>query len=226
MPAANAYTFLQLQDAVIGRRFPGSSQRDNAKRWLATAYEDVWSAARADGNEWQFEIVSRATIAMTSGDSTPTMPSDFGDALNLYDDSGVPMQRYSQEDFEYRYSDILLTSQTGLPEAYTVVNRQIEVAPIPTTTTFRLSYRRRLSHKESDGTTVTGGFFDEDTDYPLWDDHHTVLIPRATAIGLIEINDPTWDQAQQEYERQLARMKDDYVAERPIRQWGALAWDA
>jgi hypothetical protein len=221
MPAANALTYLQLQDAVLGRRFPAASQRDNAKRWLATAYQDVWSAA-----EWTFKNVSRATLAMTSGDSTPAMPTDFGDALDLYDDSGVPMMRYSQSEFEYRYGDILLNSQTGLPEAFTVVNRQIEIAPLPTTTTFRLSYTRRLSHKESDGTTVTGGYFDEDSDYPLWDDHHSVLIPRATAIGLQEINDPTWDQAQEEFERQLARMKEDYVTVRPAHQWGALYWDA
>ena len=221
MPAANALTFLQLQDAVLGRRFPAASQRDNAKRWIATAYQDVWSAA-----DWTFKRVSRFSLAMTSGDSTPAMPSDFGEALDLYDDSGVPMMRYSQEEFEYRYGDILLTSQTGLPEAYVVVNRQIEVAPFPTTTTFRLSYLRRLSHKELDETTVTGGFFDEDSDYPLWDDHHSLLIPRATAIGLQEVNDPTWDQAQEEYERQLSRMREDYVQVRPAHQWGALYWDA
>jgi len=84
---------------------------------------------------------------------------------------------------------------------------------------------RRLSHKESDDS-VAGGFFDEDTDYPLWDDHHSVLIPRAMAIGLQEINDPTWDQMQEEYERQLSRMKEDYTTLRPQKQWGALYWEA
>jgi len=220
MPAANALTYLQLQDAVLGRRFPAASQRDNAKRWIATAYQDVWSAA-----DWTFKRVSRATLAMTSGDSTPTMPTDFGDAIELYDDAAVPMMRLAQDEFEYRYGDIILASQTGLPEAYTVVDRQIHVAPLPTTTTFRLSYMRRLAHREIDDS-VAAGFFDEDSDYPLWDDHHSVLIPRATAMGLKEINAPTGDQAQEEFERQLSRMKEDYTTLRPQRQWGALYWDA
>lgn len=220
MPAANALTYLALQNAVLGRRFPASSERTNAKRWLATAYQDVWSAA-----DWTFKRVSRAALAMTSGDSTPTMPADFGEAIDLYDDSGTPMMHLQQDEFEYRYGDILLNSQTGLPEAFTVVNRQIEVAPLPSTTTFRLSYYKRLCHKEADGTTTTAGFMDEDDDYPYWDDHHAILIPRATAIGLQEINDPTWGQAQDEYERQLERMKADYTQRRPSRQWNALAWE-
>ncbi|MBA2370737.1 MAG: hypothetical protein H0V71_03720, partial [Chloroflexi bacterium] len=50
MPDANALTYLQLQDAVLGRRFPAASQRANSKRWLATAYQDVWSA-----DDWAFK---------------------------------------------------------------------------------------------------------------------------------------------------------------------------
>ena len=221
MPDANALSYLDSQNAVLGRRFPPASQRVNAKRWLATAYQDVWSAA-----DWTFKRVSRVSFPLTAGISTPTMPSDFGDAIELYDDMGEVLVRLSQERFEEEFADILVQSQTGTPEVYTVVNRQIEVAPIPGAVTFRLSYFRRLSHKEENGTTVTGGFMDEDTDYPLWDDHHSVLIPRATAIGLQEINDPTWDQAQEEYERQLARMRDDYVQQNPAVQWGAVAWGA
>lgn len=220
MPDVNALTYLQLQDAVLGRRFPAASQRDNAKRWLSTAYTDVWTAA-----DWTFKRVSRQAFAMTSGDSTPVMPDDFGQVLELYDDSGVAMMKLAQDEFEYRYSDILLNFQQGLPEAFTVVNRQIHVAPLPSTTTFHLSYKRRIAHRESDDS-VSAGFMDEDTDYPLWDDHHSILVPRAVAIGLQEINDPTWEASQEEYERQLARMQEDYIVERPTRQWGALYWDA
>lgn len=219
MPDANALTYVQLQDAVLGRRFPVASNRDNAKRWLATAYADVWSAA-----DWTFKRVSRAPLAMTSADSTPAMPVDFGQVIELYDDSGAPLLHLDQDEFEYAYADVLLTSQTGLPEAFMVVDRQIHVAPLPSNTTFRLSYKRRISHMESDGTTVSGGFMDEDSDYPLWDDYHSILIPRAYAIGLQELNDPTWDAPQEEYERQLSRMERDYVVERPQKQWGAISW--
>ena len=217
MPAANALNFLALQDAVLGRRFPASSERQNAKRWLATAYADVWAA-----EDWTFKRVSRQNITFVAGDSTPAMPADFGDAIELYDDMGTPLLRLSQEEFEDDYADVLVQGQTGSPEAYTVVNRQIEVAPIPGAVTYKLSYTRALCHKESDGTTITTGFMDEDSDYPMWDDHHSVLIPRATALGLIELNDPTWEPLQMEFERQLERMKRDLQQVRPAQQWGRM----
>jgi hypothetical protein len=221
MPDANALNYLALQDAVLGRRFPASSQRTNAKRWIATAYQDVWSA-----DDWTFKRVSRASLTMTAGDTTPTMPADFGSAIELFDDSGNKLEYLSQERFERYYAADLVGSTAGIPSAYTVVNRQIEVSSAPGTATYKLSYYRRLSHKESDGTTVTAGFMNEDDDFPLWDDHHAVLIPRATAIGLIEVNDPTWQQAQEEYERQLQRMSADYEQPQPSYQWGAVSWSA
>jgi hypothetical protein len=217
MPDANALNFLALQDAVLGRRVPAASQRNNAKRWLATAYQDVWSAA-----EWTFKRVSRADLATIAGDSTPVMPVDFQDVLDLYDSFGEPLLRLSQERFEYEFGDILAQSQIGLPDAYTVVNRRIEIAPVPGGETFKLSYLRRLSSRTA-SLVVQAGFMVDDDDYPLWDDHHSVLIPRALAIGLLEINDPTWQEAQEEYERQLARMRDDYVQINPARQWGAVS---
>lgn len=217
MPAANALNYLALQDAVLGRRFPPATQRPNAKRWLASAYADVWAAA-----DWTFKRVSRASLATTPGDSTPTMPSDFGDAIQLLDDVGNEIPRLSQEEFEERFASALIQNQSGPPEAYMVVNRQIEIAPLPTGATLKLSYWRSLSHKESDGTTVTAGFMDEDDDYPLWDDHHAILIPRATAIGLMELNDPTGEPQMAEFERQLSRMKLDYEQVRPAQQWGRM----
>jgi hypothetical protein len=220
MPDANSLTYQALQNAVLGRRFPAATQTDNAKRWLSTAYTDVWTAV-----DWTFKRVSRQALTMTNADSTPTMPADFGQVLDLYDDSGVPLVHLGQDEFEGTYGDVLINSQTGLPEAYMVVNRQIHVAPLPTGTTFYLSYVRRLSHRQANGD-VAAGFMIEPDDYPLWDDHHALLIPRAVSIGLQEINDPTWSGPQEEYERQLARMERDYVVEYPARQWGAISWDS
>ena len=219
MPDVNALNYLALQDAVLGRRFPAASQRNNAKRWLNTAYQDVWSSA-----DWTFKRVSLSTLALTAGDSTPDMPSDYGDTIELYDpQQGYKLKRLSQEEFEQYAVDPLFV---GTPYLYSVINRQVTLAPSPGGGTLRHSYFRRLSHREADGTTVTVGFMNEDDDYPLWDDHHAVLIPRATAVGLVEVNDPTWEQAQTEYERQLARMKEDYEQRRPAKQWGAACWDA
>ncbi len=216
MPDANALNYLALQDAVLGRRFPAASQRANAKRWLATAYQDVWSA-----DDWAFKRVSLSNLSVTAGDSTPTMPADFADTVVLFDANGSELQRLSQEGLDSHAAG----SGSGSPYVYSVVNRQITLAPNPGATTLKLSYRRRLASRTL-ALVVQAGFMSLDTDYPLWDDHHSLLIPRATAIGLAEINDPTWEQAQTEYERQLARMKDDYTYERPQKQWGRVSWSA
>lgn len=219
MPDANALNYLTLQDAVLGRRFPAASQRNNAKRWIATAYADVWNAQRADNQLWPFEVVSLSTLTLSAGDSTPTMPADYADTISLFDPlTGYALKRLPTEEIEWMSVD---PNFSGTPYVYGVQNRQIILAPTPTGGTLRHTYRRRLAHKESDGVTVTAGFFDEDSDYPIWDDYHSILIPRATAIGLLEVNDPTWETPQAEYERQLDRMKEDYEAVRPQEQWAA-----
>ena len=214
MPDTNALTYLQLQDAVLGRRFP-AAQRANAKRWIQAAYQDVWAAA-----DWTFVRVSQESLVVA--DATPTMPATFAEALGLWDEQGSKLERLSQEEFE----EYAVSPFVGQPFVYAVVNRQIMVAPTPGgSVTFKLSYKRRLSHKDSDGITVAAGFMDDATDYPLWDDHHSLLIPRAQAIGLNEINDPTGPQQQEEYERQLSRMKDDYEHVQPQTQWAKTCWD-
>lgn len=218
-------TYKELQDAVLGRRFPAASQRANAKRWLRTAYSDVWAAY-----DWNFKRVSREPVAVAAG-GLVEMPSAFGKQIALYDDLGVRLAELSQERFEEQFD----LTEGGNAFGFMVVNRQIVVAPDPGTATYQLSYKRRLAHLTPDGvadddvisTTVSAGFMDGDSDLPLWDEeHHAVLIPRATVIGLIEMNDPTWDQQQVEYERQLDRMRSDLETVRPALQWGAQAWDA
>lgn len=218
-----ALTYLSLQDAVLGRRFPAASQRANAKRWLETAYTDVWNALRANGGLWTFELVSLSDLTVTGGDPTPTMPADYGDTLDLFDADGCKLERLGREDFE-AYA-VLPQGVSTTPYVYAVIDRKVHLAPTPAAMTLKHSYRRRVSHLDSDGTTVAAGFMDEDDDFPLWTDHHGLLIPRAYAIGLQELNDPTWEAPQAEYERQLSRMKDDLEYRRPQRQWGRTRWD-
>lgn len=222
MPDANALTYLNLQDAVLGRRFPASSQRTNAKRWLAAAYADVWTALLAEGRMWSFEYVFLSSLAISANDSTPTMPSDYADTIDLRDADGVALTRLSPRVFAEQFT----VPSTSAPYAFTVVNRAIHLGPTPgSDATLTHTYRRRLAHVQSDGTTVVAGYMDEDGDYPLWAaDHHGVLIPRATAIGLQEINDPTWQSPQEEYERQLARMRADLEHVEAQAQWPRADW--
>lgn len=215
MPDTNALTLAILRTAVLGRRFPAASQSTNATRWLASAYQDVWSAS-----DWQFKRVSREALPVVAGSSSPTMPAAFADATSLFDDAGDEVPRMGEETFESAYGHDFADSWRGTVEAFTVVNRQILLGPAPSSSsTFSLSYRRRMAHKQSDGITVAAGFMNEETDYPIWDDHHAILIPRAAAIGLQELSDPTWQIAQSEYERELERMLDDYATPL-VGQWG------
>lgn len=210
MPDANALNRDALVAAILGRRFPAASQTTNALRWLATAYSDVWEAA-----DWTFKRVSLSSLSVTAGDETPAMPADYSETLLLVDQYGDELQRMSQEQFEHEFAADFANGTTGAPWAYTAVDGKLILGPKPNATaTFKHSYKRRLSHLESDGTTVTAGFMDEGSDYPLWSDHHGVLIPRAVSIGLQEINDPTWEAPQQEYERQLARMEAQHTQKR------------
>lgn len=215
-----------LVTAILGRRFP-SSQTGNARRWLDTAYADVWAAGKTLEEGWPFEYVSRASLTIAAGNGTPTMPAAFSDVRGLWDAQGNELEQLNPQDFEDLFAQTLAVATTGTPTSFAVINRQITLAPVPSGgATFKLSYRRRLAHREVDLTTVTAGPMDEDDDYPLWDDHHALLIPRAQAIGLLELNDPTWQQQQAEYERQLDRMIDDYRPVPVAEQWGRVCWDA
>lgn len=222
MPDANALNLAALRAAVLGRRFPAASQTTNATRWLATAYSDVWNA-----DDWTFKRVSLSSLAVVAGDETPTMPVDYGETLALFDQYGDELERMSQSRFEAVFAADFALNVRGAPWAFMVVNGALTLGPRPSlTATFTHSYQRRVSHLQSDQATVQAGFMDADGDYPLWSDHHSVLIPRAVSIGLQEINDPTWQEPQQEYERQLARMSADHGQQKvgTAARAGAFQW--
>lgn len=220
MADSNSLTYDQLIADVRQNRFP-SSMTGLAQKWLAVAYQDVWEAA-----PWSFKRVSMETLYLTAdGTSTgtvtaqPLMPAAFAEAHRLYDDNGVPLLQIDMDDFEDTYASI---TATGRPETFTVSGRQIIVGPTPDSAyQFKVSYRRRLAHKDASGN-VIAGFFTAGSDYPLWDDHHRVLVPRAQALGLKEINDYwSWPTLQDEFQAQLATMKRDYVERVTPRQWPA-----
>jgi hypothetical protein len=213
--ASGQLTYADLKTAVLGKRFPASAVA-SAAQWIHVAYQDVWDAA-----DWSFKRVSRAAF-YTSSDATstgaatatPSMPAAFARAKRIYDDNGDPLVELAEEEFEDTYTG---DTSTGRPEAFTVVNRQVILAPTPNQAyLFSLSYWRRVAHKDSSGNVVTG-FLSADGDYPLWDDHHRIVVPRAQMVGLMELNDPTWPPLGDEYGRLLESMKSDYVPSPPRR---------
>jgi hypothetical protein len=155
---------------------------------------------------------------------TPVMPADFADARRLFDDQGTPIARMSEQDFENVFASQLAQSTSGGAEGFMVAGRQIWLGPLPAAdATWKLTYRRRVSCRDQD-LVVKAGAPSVETDYPLWDDHHDAIVARGQARGLLEINDPLWRDSQDEYERQLDRMKMDYTV-RLVGQLGD-AWDA
>jgi len=210
--------YLELQTAVLGRRFPPASELTNVKRWIGTAYQDVW-----DADDWDFKKVSFENLAVSG--ATVALPGNVAEVTGLYDNFGGKLERYSQEDFERFYSGNFAVSgsvSASPPPAYMVLAGSIKLSN-SASGTYLLSYNRRVSHKLAAGT-ITLGLMVLDTSVPFWDDHHGLLVARAQAIGLQEINDPTYSGPQQEYERQLVRMKQDQITKQPAYQWASESW--
>lgn len=200
-------TYAELRAAILERRFPSNSP---VSSWLEAAYDDVWNAT-----EWEFKRVSGATWYTTADGLSngtpaqqPKMLVDFANPLALYDDLGNPLVQLPQREFEKTYQPYIVSDR---PEAFMVVNRQIWLGPKPNAAyPFKLSYKRRISTRTTTGA-VQAGFFVQDTDIPLWDDHHYLLVLRAKMIGLRDRSDPTASDLENEFARLLAAMKDEYV---------------
>lgn len=208
-------TFQALLDEVMGQgqsaRFP-QSRLPSARRWLSTAYTDVWNAA-----DWTFKKVFDVALDTVDDGNDPnympTMPTDFQSVLSLYDDNGDELVEMTRDELQDQYRADRVAGVTGRPEAFAVSARQIMLAPSPDQSySFTMDYVRRICHRDSGGLIVVGFFDDSATDhYPLWDDHHYLLVPRAQTIGLKTLNDPTWPPLQDEYQGLLGSMLVDYT---------------
>lgn len=199
-------TYADQRAAIYERRFPTSSP---VSQWLAAAYLDVWNS-----HPWTFKDVSREQWYTTDTGlvggapaQQPLMPAAFSRVTGLYDDQGYELLQLTQHEFEHAYAPI---TSTGKPEAFSVVNRRIILGPAPDSAyPFQVSYRRRLATRTA-ALTVQTGFYQADTDLPLWDDHHYLLVLRAKLIGLRDRSDPTAADLQAEYAGLLEAMREDY----------------
>ncbi|MCR4339996.1 MAG: hypothetical protein NUW01_08930 [Gemmatimonadaceae bacterium] len=203
-------TFEELQDAVLFNRFKESMRTPHVKRWLTSEYSYVWHAA-----DWQFKRVTAfetgAELTVTAGDNTPTMPAAFAETISLLNHNGDPLLQLDPRVFEANYRNP--SAGRGEPEAFTVVNRQVYLAPTPLTArTFYLAHRRLLCHK-ADGSTVTSGKMNSNADTTMWgEDHDEVLVAGARARGKKREQDPTWQADEAERDQLLTLMIGDLVA--------------
>jgi len=179
-------TFQQIYTELTDMRFNTQAVKlAEVKRWVNAAELAVWNAA-----DWVFKRKAAATLAVTIGGRTPTMPADFGRAYRLYTDAGLRVDYREPDLFEELYPSGVAN---GTVQSYTVIDRAIHLGPAPATAVnFKLAYEKRYT--KSVAGTPTLGVMSGDTDTPIWDaEHHYVLVPWAMILGMKLENDPTGD---------------------------------
>ena len=187
--------------------------------WLDAAYTWVWNAA-----DWSFLNVDQASLAVTVGDDTPTMPGDLGVVRWILDDAGSELEELEPRNFDDLYRPGVIDAVRATPSSFKVVNRIVTLGPVPDATkTFTWSYERRVSHYQSDGVTVASGTMGADADIPLWPaDHHQVLVWAAATVGHGARSSPAAATMQALRDDALAAMEADIAVSLPVaRQMGS-----
>jgi hypothetical protein len=200
-----------------------ASQDTQMKDWAIAAYAYVWNAA-----DWQFKKVTAASLSVSASNDAPTLPTDFGDSLKVWDQYGNRLQHLDPDEFEDYYRPDKINGTPGQPEAFKLTNRLLTLGPTPNVSaTFRVSYDRRLCTYQSDGTTLrVGGFASAsaaDTDIPLWEEsHHEVLVWKIMEIGGSAESDNSAVMWSETVNDLLGAMIEDLAATKvaPKRNWG------
>jgi hypothetical protein len=199
-------TFEEIQDEIIAIRFR-ESQRTSVKHWINLRYQMIWAIA-----DWPFKFMGPVNLTVTSGDATPTLPSDFHRPIDILDDAGFPLSWLEAKDFDRAYEGYTLQGVTAIPDSFKWVDDVITLYPTPDANyTFRLTYERRITHNHL-GSTPTVGLMSDDSDTPLWDaEHHYLLVPAALSLGLRLENDPTYPAVEEDFQSALQLMREHYL---------------
>jgi hypothetical protein len=197
-------------------------------RWLDTAYLWVWNSRDQAGApvKWSFQQADQVALVVVGSDSTPVMPSDFGQAGWIMDDQGTELLEMEAEQFDRTFQPGVDTGDTAeRPYAFKSVNGQVTFGPTPSAgATYTTSYRRRVSHYNAAGS-VVGGTFTDDGDYPLWPDHHLVVVYHAALIGNAMRSNPFAQTFQALRDDALQQMRNDLEADwAPAQTWGDGGW--
>lgn len=199
-------TFQDIFNEVMEARFK-ASQTTSIKRWINLREAQIWTAA-----EWPWKIVTGTSLAVTSGDSTPTPPSDIQTPLAVYNDYGYRIEFLPQVEFNEIYIPRDVSNTTGRPETFTWNNGVLTLGDVPQQSyTYTIDYLRSLSHFNDAGV-VTEGPMSLDDDYPIFgSEWHEILTLGALSTGLKVENDPTWESLEQEFGFMLGLMKEHYL---------------
>src|ERR1043166_1900536 len=214
-------TFLELQQelsTVPGARFK-STQSSSYKRWLNARAAELWNL-----EDWTFRKNAGA-LSVTAGTDTATAPTDMGIIEGLWDNDGDEILKVPRRDFFATHRANISTGTRGDPETYTVVNKTIYLDPTPGTTSssWWISYDRDYGRYNSSGTFVPGDM-SADLDTPaLPDEAHYLLVHGATAMGSINMNDFTYQFAEQGWQSGIDVLRRNYLVDQrgAPQQWGS-----
>lgn len=191
--------------------------------WINSRYGRLWTAF-----EWAFKIVEPTLVTTLNGNrylgptgAATVLPADFGAVRNLFDSTGTKELEFLEEAvFNRNYLGARVQAQTGVPEAFTVVDGKIVLGPVPNAAlSYYLGYKRRLVCDDGSGGAGVRGVAipglmrtaNATTDKPwgIPQEHYEVLVIGARALGLKLVNDTAWFALEQQHDDLVQGMVGD-----------------
>lgn len=202
-------TFLELQSELLtaaGARFK-DGQRASAKRWINHRYAILWGL-----DNWTFKN-ALADLTVNAGDPEVTEPADIGKPKGLWNQYGEKLQYLTHVQYVGEHTASSYGGGQGRPWGYTVINKQVKLEPTPSESgTYKLLYQKAVTPLVADG------------DIPAFPvEYHYMLVPGATSVGAVNVNDFTYQFAEQEWQNDLQSLRAAYLADvrgEPV-QWGS-----
>lgn len=188
---------LTLGDMIATIRNHGFSDADSTTLTdlINDAYEDIWTR-----EGWPFKE-AEATVSVTVGDDTPTMPTDFGKVLAIGDDTNSTELEFWRAD-KLQLDTIGSLTDTGQPLIYYFVGSTFKLYPVPDGSyTLTLKYIKKFTPLSAD------------TDVPDLPSNHRVIVLGALASAY-DMEDDT-DLAvrfEGRFENRLMRVREDWWA--------------
>jgi hypothetical protein len=197
-------TFLDIQNELVRLRF-GEGRRANVKQWINAKYRDIFVA-----RDWSFRQVYREPVHIDAQGFVSATATPFTRvyALELADGTALS---FVQPNVARENFPINLQTRPNPPEQFFVVDRVVRVQPPPSgIVDAYISYQRAVCCRMSTGQIKAGSML-ADNDYPIWSqEHHYLLVTGAMALGLKNVNDPTWQALEADYGLAVDAMADDY----------------
>lgn len=189
-------TYIDIQNAVIANGF-SPSRLAEAKTWIQGRHSWLW-----DAEEWVFKFSAPSVVTFTANASTVNLGSitDFHAAVALYDANGnhVRPVRDPREFFDTYNTNA--ATDSGPPEAYTVVASTIYVGPKGDGSTGLLVYEKTKPTLSADSDT-TG----------LPDGYDLALVHGAKAEGFKLSNIPMAAAFDDDFNAYLIAMRRNYL---------------